>query len=89
MSTLKEDIVWAQNMFQAGFYSLCDHAQQRMNERNISTKIIEDVGINGVYSISKKGRLCVEKDDFRIIVKVMKFRISVITVLRKGEDEEC
>lgn len=89
MSTFKEDVEWAINMINAGYYSICDHAKQRMNERNISTEILEDIVKNGVCTLTKKGRLCFEKDDFRIIIKVMKFRVAVVTVIRKGESEEC
>lgn len=89
MSTISEDIQWARDMVGNGFYSICDHANVRMNERNISDKNIEDVVKNGKASTTKQGRLCFEKDEIRVIVKVMKFRISIITVIRKGEDEEC
>ncbi len=89
MSTINEDIQWARDMVGNGFYSICEHANVRMNDRNISYKDIEDVVKNGIASTTKKGRLRFEKDEIRVIVKVMKFRISIITVIRKGEDEEC
>ena len=89
MSTIKEDIQWARDMVGNGYYSICDHARIRMNERNIFDEDIENVVKNGVASTTKQDRLCFEKDDIRVIVKVMKFRISIITVIRKGEDEEC
>lgn len=89
MSTINEDIQWARYMVGSGYYSICEHASIRMNERNIFDENIEDVVKNGVASTTKQGRLCFEKDEIRVIVKVMKFRISIITVIRKGEDEEC
>lgn len=89
MSTIHEDIQWARDMAGGGYYSICNHAEIRMNERNISSKEIEDIIKNGKVTLTKKNRLCFEKNEIRVIVKVMKFRISIITVIRKGEDEEC
>ena len=89
MSTINEDIQWARDTVGNGYYSICEHANIRMNERDISDENIEDVVKEGVASTTKRGRLCFEKDEIKVIVKVMKFRISIITVIRKGEDEEC
>lgn len=89
MSTFKEDVDWTKNMINAGYYSICDHANQRMNERNISTKTLEDIVKNGKCTLTQKGRLCFEKDDFRIIIKPMRFKVTVVTAIRKGESEEC
>ena len=57
---------------------------------NYNIKIVyRDIIKNGKVTLTKKNRLCFEKNEIRVIVKVMKFRISIITVIRKGEDEEC
>lgn len=89
MSTVDEDIEWARNMVGGGYYSLCEHAKIRMNERNISSDIIEDVVKNGRAYTTQKRRLCFEKDEIRVIIRVMKFRVTIITVYKKGEKEKC
>ena len=63
MSTINEDIQWARDMVGNGYYSICEHANIRMNERDISDENIEDVVKEGVASTTKRGRLCFEKDE--------------------------